>query len=1339
MSAQEPRTLVSDERRERVARAVRAWVDSLVDLSGRNQLLYYRSLKAGTLELTDAPLDPRERLLAGAVVPVSELFPPDPEHPGVQGQAVKRARTILRKAQENYEERGIDTLFIAAGVATWTSESSKSTPASPVLLGPATIVQKGSRSEAFEIQLSGEWSINHALLHLLRAEFDVRPSPEALESVVDALESLGSEGFEKVFATLIDSADDVPDFEVTDRVVMGNFSYTKLPMVRDLETNIEELTEHDLLAAVAGDETAREAVRQLRSVEVSPNLPDHTEPSDEFLVLDADSSQSAVINAVVAGQPLVVQGPPGTGKSQTISNLIATTVARGGRVLFVAEKRAAIDAVTKRLDKTGLGGLVLDLHGGIRSRRAFAQEMAAALEEMGRAPKVDTTETDRALKASRRALVEYVQARHAERSPWGLSLDRIEQQLIELDARSGSALRMGRSDAERIDPARLNELCGLVEEWVERTSRLRSGDSPWAGARIADRDQVEAAFGLIDSLSSATLPGLERDLRQIVTDLGIDEPSSLSAWTGALGLLRDASEVLANADAGLFGETEALGEGLAPGGRGAIGRASAQTFSSRYRTTKKRARELRRGEGKPGGQELFELVSRASDVNRRWSEAGWPGRPTSHGSTGGAIERFATVNDQLAAAGAFLVSSRFEQMSTAAAQRQIDELFADESTLRQLPRIDEIERELSDHGLEELLTAIRAGSISDADEAIRELRSMWFTAARHAVLGSDRRLAEFDGGVHSGQLVRFRGSDQQHLEGAAGRVRRAAAEHAIAARNAHPDQNELVRREANKKSRHIPVRELFERAPDVLTRIRPCWTMSPLVVSQVLPASQLFDLVIFDEASQVKPADAIPALLRASQAVVAGDRKQLPPTSFFAGGADVEDEEEELEDVVSGFESILDVLDTIVGNRMLTWHYRSEDERLISFSNHNLYDGGLVTFPGVGDGSALRWEYVPWRAEGVGEARSNSDEVRRVVELMIEHAESRQDESLGVIAMGVHHANRIQGELDAQLADLSPEVRDFFGDSREERTFIKNIERVQGDERDAIILSVGYSKDADGRLPFRFGPLLQEGGERRLNVAVTRARRRTTLVSSITHADMDPAKCRHGVEFLRRYLKYAESGGQDLGGAELTAPLNPFEIDVKHRLERAGLTVHPQLGVSGFRIDFAIPHPDGSRYLLAVEADGASYHSSPTARDRDRLRQQVLEARGWTFHRIWSTDWFNDPDRETAKVVDAFQLAVEAADREPVLAAPTTSAPRPQPATLASTPARSLPNPRLGRRDSITEYSSQELKSLARWIASDDLLRTEDEMVNEMMEALGFRRRGSRIVDALTRAARAIT
>jgi very-short-patch-repair endonuclease len=360
------------------------------------------------------------------------------------------------------------------------------------------------------------------------------------------------------------------------------------------------------------------------------------------------------------------------------------------------------------------------------------------------------------------------------------------------------------------------------------------------------------------------------------------------------------------------------------------------------------------------------------------------------------------------------------------------------------------------------------------------------------------------------------------------------------------------------------------------------------------------------------------------------------------------------------------------------------------------------------------------------------------------HAKTRPNESLGVITMGIKHANRIQAALDRAL-DLRPDLSDFFALDREERFFVKNLETVQGDERDAIILSIGYGKAANGDLPHRFGPLTQEAGHRRLNVAVTRAKRRMCVISSFSHHEVDLNRSgSRGVQLIKAYLEYAASGGRRLPEEEEAGAvvLNAFEADVRDALEARGIITRPQFGASRYRIDLVAMHPQRpGRPVLAIECDGASYHSSATARDRDRLRQAHLQRLGWHFHRIWSTDWFYNREQETERAVSAWQEAVGRADLLDADAAPTPALGRiePVPQVPQQPVARQRGSqPLVTVRETIDQYSDQELRQIAEWIASDGLLRTDEELIHEMFGMLPFQRMGGRIRERLKEVAEVI-
>jgi very-short-patch-repair endonuclease len=577
-------------------------------------------------------------------------------------------------------------------------------------------------------------------------------------------------------------------------------------------------------------------------------------------------------------------------------------------------------------------------------------------------------------------------------------------------------------------------------------------------------------------------------------------------------------------------------------------------------------------------------------------------------------------------------------------------------------------------------------------------------------------------------VTAFRSSDRRRVELSAGRVLRRHAEHALEVFNAFPAAHQLVKKEAGKKARHLAFRALFGETSDVLTALCPCVMASPLSVSQLLPPrGDLFDVVIFDEASQVQPEDAAPALLRAPQVVVAGDPKQLPPTTFFAS----ETEQDDSEDSLTGLESVLDALLTVFPSWKLSWHYRSRDERLIAYSNRTIYQDSLITFPGTNREEPVVFEPVPFVARD-GQEDSSSEEVKLVVQRILEHARARPQVSLGVITMGIKHRDRLQHALDEALLADGAGLASFFDLQRPDRFFIKNLEQVQGDERDEIFLSVGYAKNADGRLPYRFGPILISGGERRLNVATTRAKQRMRVFCSFNHLDLDPKRSSsEGFKYLRGFLEFAASGGRILNGEEPTSvALNPFEEDVRLALESRGLQVVPQLGVSGYRIDFAVQHPEQQgRFIMAIECDGASYHSAPMARDRDRLRQQQLQALGWRVYRIWSTDWFHHRAEELERVTTEVQRVLAEGDdpAEP----PAPSRRLEGPPTTGSPLVLRGAKPWVPADPKIESVPPQTIWSVIQWIQADGILRTNEELIAEVAKEMGFKRMGNRIRETI--------
>jgi very-short-patch-repair endonuclease len=449
-------------------------------------------------------------------------------------------------------------------------------------------------------------------------------------------------------------------------------------------------------------------------------------------------------------------------------------------------------------------------------------------------------------------------------------------------------------------------------------------------------------------------------------------------------------------------------------------------------------------------------------------------------------------------------------------------------------------------------------------------------------------------------------------------------------------QRSLIFLEIGKQKRHIPIRQLLDRAGAATQALKPCFMMSPLSVAQYLkPGGLRFDLLVIDEASQMRPEDAVGAVARCKQIVVVGDPKQLPPSAFFARSDATDDDDASDEEIDA--ESILDLAQTVFRPmRRLRWHYRSRHGSLIAFSNREFYDDDLIVFPSPAEADATQG-VASIKIDGLYKARSNVAEVTAVCAAAAEHMRLCPDRSLGIATMNGIQRDLIALEMD-RLAATQPEVeayRERWGETLE-RFFVKNLENVQGDERDIIFVSTVFGPPTPGaRVLQRFGPINGASGHRRLNVLFTRAKHHVRLFTSMTPDDVlaGPESPR-GAQVLKAYLTYAQTGRLEAGVETGLEADSDFEVFVRDRLRTAGYEAVPQVGVAGFRIDLAVRDPrSSSKFLLGIECDGASYHSSRSARDRDILRQQVLESLGWTIYRIWSTDWFRDPEGQTRKLL----------------------------------------------------------------------------------------------------------
>lgn len=1324
--------------RERVTAA-------LMDSTRNNPLAYFRENRSTRFVVGDLGSPLVDKLLAGQLVRRADFAgfdrqPPSPETPvgtaepksgsesggaevatprGPRGwrrpaatpadPLMQRLRATQARAREFMEERGLRTLFAAVGMVSWKATDGGRDPLAPLFLIPLAIEEdKRTRGELVVRRLEdAETVTNRTLLTL---------GPPALGDALRGLFEGGTvDDIAVGYAAAARIVESIPGLTISPRVAVGIFNFGLMAMIEDLHQADGVLTDHPVIQALAGDTAAQAALAAAREGVVDVTTLDHIPPVSEPFVLDSDPWQTRTIQTLLQYPEShgVISGPPGTGKSQSIANLIGALIAQGLSVLFVAEKRAALDVVKRRLASVGLDHLVIDLHGADVTRQRVYRQLAVTAAKMREAtPASDTL--DARLIATREELNAHARFMHTPLTN-GLAPYQLLSELAQLPAIT-TRTRLPAGARENVTKETLRQLEAEVRE-AARSAGLFTGapDVPWSRSRVASDDipaaieQVSGLLHVIDELRTALLrigvrPASVAELQEAVEQLRVAR-AALTVFQPAVISVDGAARALAL-------ETEAS----SLGGLQAF-------FSGKRRRALKAVRAHLRDSTAPRARRLAALRDTQS-LTDPWKAA---------------IASIATLDSVIDDAVAALPASLAAAEAAIGAPLRVELDAAVDELVRHSRDQNGAYRSLRMREIREHFVAAHFGGLLTEIAGIQPaywadaVRSVWLESALDPIRPN---LARFDGRTHDDVVADFCRLEADLRKVAQQRVRRVAGERYIAHSREHREQDAAVRVELEKARPRKQLRELFTEAAQAMLGLCPCVMASPLSISQYLPRATIFDIVVFDEGSQVTPESAITAIMRARRVVIAGDEYQLPPTDFFQSAA--AEEEDLATDAIAGTESVLTALRPFAKPLDLRVHYRSRDERLIAFSNHHIYADDLVTFPGSGGDLGLQFEYVEPSDSEIDED-SSSPEVERVVDLILDHAERRPRESLGVIAFGLTHARRIDAALYAARRER-PDLDEFFSETTEEPCFIKNLERVQGDERDRIILSVGYGRTKTGRVSHSFGPINQSGGERRLNVAITRAKSGLTLVSTIRKVDLDPQALRsRGAQLLAAYLGYAESGGRDLGrdGVDVAVEPNPFEREIQTALEqRLKTSILPQYGVGQFRIDLAVEHPDEpGRFVLAIECDGATYHSTPTARMRDRLRQTVLENLGWRFARIWSTDWFNDRKRELDRVEAIYRETLTNASYQ--ARARGASAPEAPPATSATpAPVRKGPSPMRPPYASINDVSDRQLAELLVWIESDQRLRTDEELFEEMFVQLRFLRRGPRIAERLNAAIR---
>ena len=1208
--------------------------------------------------------DPEDRILAAPLT----------------AEALARLLTRLeRDSRSVREEQGVNILCCALGALRWRDpKAPEAERRAPLVMVPA-LLRRGTARDPFRLSWDeGEVGGNLTLQAFLADQFRLRlpefpdldeRDPEAwatlsawLDEVAKAVE--GQEGFAVE----------------RDAIAVGLFSFAKFLMYRDLDPDAWpepwRPDRHPLLAALAGATPPPAAQTFPDDADIDALIP--VETLD--FVLDSDGSQTLAAEAVRRGASLVIQGPPGTGKSQVITNLIAQAVMDGKTVLFVAEKLAALEVVQRRLAGVGLGAACLALHSDTANRRALLAELDTTLKAP-RARPPDRSAVIRTLGALRGRLNRHAASMHAPIGRTGWTAFRAIGEAARLKAAGVPApdLRLPASSwtAEQIDAA-----TRLVRELAATVRRIGTpARHPWRGVtatalppteaeRIAARiPQALRALGALAATGAATRKEAEErhaTLRAAARFAAIRAraPAATEASWTTPGLAELAATLaegggLLSAFSGTRRRARAALEALA----GGAPPADTQGFLAALIEGQQLLAASPAARTTPPDAEAERRLAQALDAVR---------------------EAFDPLRDDLGLDLAAAFDGEDPPLA-ALAERLGLWAAAPEGALADWLGWARLRAEAEAAGLGGFADRLHAGSIAP-EEAAALFRRALAEALMAAAMRENPALAAFDGPAFSRLVEEFREADRARI--ALARAEAAAA-HAARLRIAEgPDmarEMPVIRGELSKKRGHLPVRTLIARAPNAIQAIKPVFMMSPLAVAEFLaPGAIAFDLLVIDEASQVEPADAFGAIARSRAMVIVGDDRQMPPTRFFARMTGEEEEEEASDEVqAKDVESILSLCNARGWpSQMLRWHYRSRHESLIAVSNAEFYEHRLLVIPSPRPRSpGLGLSLV--RVEGSfdsGGSGTNAAEAEAVAEAVMRHARESPGDTLGVAAFSVRQRDAILDAVEAKRR-ADPSVEPFFAAHPNEPFFVKNLENVQGDERDAIFISVGYARAPDGRLAMRFGPLSAEGGERRLNVLITRAKKRSVVFSGLGADDIDLARAAgRGPAVLKRFLAYA-AGAEAVAAAEGTDDAALSDA-IAGALEAAGLSVARRVGLAGLFVDVAVRDPKTEGYGLGILTDGAFYATARSARDRDRLQESALAMMGWRLARSWAADWLVRPDAEAARLAALAGRAVEDSPAEqqarPALHGLGTPYAVAAPAVPKETPLASVPFARLG-------------------------------------------------------------
>ncbi|WP_418214628.1 DUF3320 domain-containing protein [Bacteroides difficilis] len=1335
------------------------WERRLLDLSLRNNLLNIRITK-NTLQLIPANLSCLEDALADGEEFRILHRPADWESPamdfGIYSSipesdpmvgfinselSQKRLRFYLpendlgkalthlyRSSRTSIEENGANTLYLALGLLKWYETPSSERPRyAPILLLPVEIIRKSAAKGYVIRSREEETMMNITLLEMLRQNFGI---------AISGLDPLPTDesgvNVKLIYSIIRNSIKNQRKWDVEEQAILGIFSFNKFIMWNDIHNNANKLVQNKIVSSLINGKIEWEAATE--EIDAT-DMDKQVSPADIVLPIIADSSQLEAIYEAVHDKTFILHGPPGTGKSQTITNIIANALYKGKRVLFVAEKMAALSVVQNRLAAIGLAPFCLEIHSNKTKKSAVISQLKETTEIIRQTPPEEFRKEAERLLNLRAELNQYIEALHKE-YPFGVSLYDaiIHYQSVDVE----SCFDIPQAYLDTLDKDTFAQWEDAIELLVRTANACgHPYQHPLTGISITEYSSAvkeESSLlltGFIDLLTTirqkldvfsillkdTDIHPTRKDFQTIAHIIRriLDIPE-LTPGLLTLPLLNETlneyREVVVHGrkrdEQRKEIETGFTQEILSINAKQMLAewnRVSGQWFLPRYFGQRKirkainvyALKTIETEDIKPLLHRIIRYQEEAEAVRKYIGQLpslfGRPGKNEDWNTIEQIIDDMASLHSHLLnyAKDIAKVSQIKQNLSVQLTEgiqtfrdihaHSFNELYQLADTLTATEKklsgmlgisIEELYTDSADwitialskartwkENLDKLkdwyqwlqayqtLHSLGIGFIATeykeknipTGQLTDSFRKSFYQAAIRYIIAKEPTLELFNGKIFNDIIAKYKQISAKFEETTQRELFARLASNIPSFTHEAIQSSEvgILQKNIRNNARGISIRKLFDQIPTLLSRMCPCMLMSPLSVAQFIDTdADKFDLIVFDEASQMPTYEAVGAIARGKNVIIVGDPKQMPPTSFFSVNT-IDEDNIEMEDL----ESILDdCLALSIPSKYLLWHYRSKHESLIAFSNSEYYDNKLMTFPSPDNiESKVRIVNINGYYDK-GKSRQNRAEAQAVVDEIARRLRSEElrKKSIGVVTFSIVQQALIE-DLLSDLFIFYPELETLALEC-DEPLFIKNLENVQGDERDVILFSVGYGPDAEGRVSMNFGPLNRAGGERRLNVAVSRARYEMIIYSTLRSDMIDLNRTSSiGVAGLKRFLEYAEKGTRSTISSvprQLSETTASIETIIADRLRSLGYTVHTDIGCSGYKIDIGIVDTENtSNYQLGIICDGKNYKRTKTARDREIVQNNVLKALGWDIYRIWTMDWWEKPDEVMATIQEA--------------------------------------------------------------------------------------------------------